>query len=150
MNNEVEAISHEVLAARASITDLIHGYARTVRQHDFPACAAMFTSDAIFEIREAAATEPAGYRQRYLFRGPDEIRDYLEKGAIASLSVFPLIQNLIISVKGLTATSNCMMNAWLMPGGRQILGEYEDFFRWESGWRFSRRVYTIWGQSGPP
>jgi hypothetical protein len=138
----------EVMAARAAITEVLYGYARGVRNGDVSACVEMFTHDAVFEVRDAAHAEPAGYRVRHVLRGPEEIRTYLQQGAVASVKVCPLIHNLMIEVDGLEASSNCMMSAWVLPAGRQVIGEYEDRYRWDQGWRFASRVYTILGQIG--
>lgn len=135
----------ERLAARAAIADVLHGYARGVRNGDPAACAAMFTEDAVFEIREADPNEASGYRVRQVLSGRAAIQAYLQQGAVASVKVCPLIHNLMIEVNGAEASSNCMMSAWVLPAGRQVLGEYQDRYRWQQGWRFSARVYTIWG-----
>jgi len=139
----------DILVARSAITEVLHGYARGVRNGDVPACVELFTHDAVFEVRDAAPAEPAGHRVRHLCRGREEIRAYLQHGAVASVKVYPLLHNLMIRVDGLQASSNCMMSAWVLPAGRQVLGEYEDRYRWEQGWRFVSRIYTILGQIGP-
>jgi hypothetical protein len=136
----------EVLTARVAIAEVLYGYARGVRTGDIQSCVEFFTQDAVFEVRDAAPAEPAGYRVRDLLHGREEIQGYLQRGAMTSVKVYPLIHNLIIEVKGSEALSNCMMTAWVLPAGRQLLGEYEDRFRWEQGWRFCSRIYTIWGQ----
>ena len=139
-------ITPEVLSARAAITDLLYGYARIVRNGDAAACAEMFTEDAVFEVREAAPGDPAGHQVRHAFRGRTEIQAYLQHGAVSSAKVCPLIHNPLIEINGHEATSNCMMTAWVLPMGQQLLGEYQDRYRFDDRWRFTARVYTIWGR----
>jgi hypothetical protein len=59
-----------------------------------------------------------------------------------------MIHNLLIDVRNQEAESSCLMVAAVMPGGRQILGEYRDRFRYDSRWRFALRSYTQCGDLG--
>jgi hypothetical protein len=149
MTDKIGDEAIEVMVARTAIAEVLYGYARGIRNGDVSTCVEMFTHDAVFEVRDAAPAEAAGYRVRHILRGREEIRAYLQYGAAASVKAYPLIHNLMIEVNGLEAFSNCMMTAWVLPVGRQVLGEYEDRYRWEQGWRFVSRIYTILGPSGP-
>ena len=42
-----------------------------------------------------------------------------------------------------------MMTARAWPGRRELIGEYRDTYRYESGWRFSGRIYTILKDDAP-
>ncbi len=136
------------LVAKAAITDLLFNYAKSIRNGDVDAAIAMFTDDAVFEIRDAAPEEPDGYRVRQRLSGRTEILAYLQQGSLASVRIYPLIHNPIVEVTGTRASSNSMMTAWILPVGKQLIGEYHDQYRWNGAWLFSARTYTILGQIG--
>jgi hypothetical protein len=129
--------------SRAAITDLIHRYAYNVRNRRGADCAALFTTDAVFEIREANPADPAAARLRKRLSGRDEIRDYVAAATGSGIIVVPLIHNLLIDVHGNEAHSNCIMTTRTWPSGHEMIGEYHDSLRRESGWLFSARIYTI-------
>jgi hypothetical protein len=60
--------------------------------------------------------------------------------------VCPLIHNLLIQINGREATSTCVMTSLVWSSGRQIVGEYQDSYRNETGWRFASRIFTIIGE----
>jgi len=134
----------EPLAARAAIADLIHTYARHIRAGRGAECVQLFTADAVFEVREApfSSSEPA--RTRSKIAGHEALSNHLA-GAIGESRVCPLIHNLLIEVNGHEALSNCVMTSLVWPSGQQLMGEYQDSFRFEAGtgWRFASRVFTI-------
>jgi hypothetical protein len=148
MANTPEDSAVEAALAHKAISEVLYGYARGIRGGNVSACLDLFTQDAVFDIRDAAPAEPGGYRRRQLLHGREEIEAYLRKGAVASVKVFPLIHNVMIDVQGSEASSNSVMTAWVLPAGQQVLGEYEDRYRFQNGWRFVSRIYTIFGSVG--
>lgn len=91
---------------------------------------------------KASPFDLAGYTVRSHAAGLDTVMAYVT-GSTGSVRVTPLIHNLLIELDGESATSNCMMTNRIFPGGAQMIGEYDDSFRLENAWRFTRRVYTI-------
>jgi len=138
-----------MLESRAAVTDLVHRYAFNVRYGRSAECRALFTEDAVFEMREANASNPAVDRTVRTLVGPDAIIAYIGKTGVSNIRVYPLIYNLLIDIDELEARSSCMMTARAWPGGRELLGEYRDTYRYQSGWRFSGRVHTILKDDAP-
>jgi len=134
----------ELLEARAAIADVVHGYAFNIRSGNAGACEQLFTEDAVFEVRERTGGGVTQTRSR--LTGRSAIIAYLTDGAASQIRLCPLIQNLIVRVRGGEATSTSAMVAFVLPKGKGIIGEYEDSFRREGGWRFSSRIYTILGE----
>lgn len=135
------------LESRAAISDLIHRYALNIR-NGYPAeCAGLFTDDAVFEVRQGDLVDRAVSNVTSRSVGRKEIIESVSRST-AQARVCPLIQNLLIDVRGRTATSNCMMVARVLDKGFALLGEYRDSFRQEDVWRFSERIYTIFGRLG--
>jgi hypothetical protein len=137
------------LEERAAIADIVHDYARCVRAGDAAGAAALFALDGLFEIREAFLGTAAPGRTRTRLTGRDAIRDYVGRSTTGETRVCPMIHNLIIKVDGNVATATCVMQALVCPGGQTMIGEYQDTFHYDDGWRFALRVYTILGQFGP-
>jgi hypothetical protein len=133
----------ELIEARASIEDLVHRYARCVRTGNAEDCANLFTQEATFEVREVNPGDPNSLRTRSTLQGRDAIVNYLNHGGAGGGSVCPLISNLLIQVAGREATSNCVMTALVWASGQSIVGEYLDTYRYDNGWRFTSRIYTI-------
>jgi hypothetical protein len=131
------------LEARAAVADLVHRYALNIREGKGAACGKLFTEDAVFEVREAPAFGSATCRTRSRVAGREAIAAYVSKSATPDARVCPLISNLIIHIDATKAQSSCVMTTLVVPGGQQILGEYHDTFRYEDGWRFSSRTFTI-------
>jgi ketosteroid isomerase-like protein len=139
----------ERLAHRAAISDIVHAYARHIRAGDGAACAALFSEDAVFEVRALAdGTRGAGV-MRGRFEGRAAILQYLTQGEAAKTSVCPLIHNLLIDIDGREATSNCVMTTLVWPSGKRIVGEYHDRFRLDARWRIASRMFTIFGAFTP-
>jgi hypothetical protein len=134
----------EPLAARAAIADLIHTYARNIRAGRGADCVQLFTADAVFEVRQAPLGNSDAVLTRAKIAGHEALSNYLV-GATGDARVCPLIHNLLIEVDGREALSNCVMTSLVWPSGQQLMGEYQDSFRFETrtGWRFSSRVFTI-------
>lgn len=140
----------DLLLARAAIADLVHTYALNVRTGNGADCAALFTDDAVFEVREAPPSNPAAGRSRSRLEGRAAIAAYVARTASPENRVCPLIHNLLIDVRGNEATSTCVMISVVWSSGRQLIGEYHDSYNFEKEWRFSSRVFTILGEIGVP
>jgi hypothetical protein len=138
-----------ILESRAAVADLVHRYAFNIRSGRAAECRALFTEDAVFEMRESNPANPAADRIVRTLVGPDAIIAYIGRTAASNRRVYPLIYNLLIEFDELEARSSCMMTARAWPGGQELLGEYRDTYRYESGWRFSGRVHTILKDSAP-
>jgi ketosteroid isomerase-like protein len=129
--------------SRAAIADLVHRYALNIRTGRGADCAALFTGDGVFEIREADPADLAAARVRKTLTGRDLIRDYLAAAAGSGIVVCPLVHNLLIEVDGDEAQSSCIMTTRSWPSGHEVVGEYRDCYRYASGWLFRSRVFTI-------
>jgi hypothetical protein len=136
----------ELLEARAAIADLVHTYAKHVREGNGVACGDLFTADAVFEVREALIGHEATARTRSKLMGREAIMSYVARTAAPEARVCPLIHNLLIQINGREATSTCVMTSLVWSSGRQIVGEYQDSYRNETGWRFASRIFTIIGE----
>ena len=145
MSEEAKRI--QLLESRAAIADLVHGYALNVRTGKPGDCAEMFTKEATFEVREARLGG-SSQQTRAKLSGRKAIVDYIARSSTSGARVCPLIHNLIVRIDGNDATSNCAMETLVWPGGQKMVGEYHDTFRYENGWRFSARVFTILGEFG--
>jgi SnoaL-like domain len=137
-----QLISSEQLAARAHIADLVHRYARNIRDGETAACASLFTVDASFETRELIPGRKDSLKVRARLVGREAIVDYLNRPEVR-LSVCPSVSNLLIDVRGDQAGSNCLMQARVWASGQTLFGEYDDTYRCDGQWRFSSRIYTI-------
>jgi SnoaL-like protein len=137
-----------VLAARAAIADVVYTYARNIRAGRGADCLSLFTKDGVFEIRDQllGSSEPPSIRAR--LEGHDAILAYLTSSASGDTRVCPMIHNLLIEVNGNEAESSSVMTA-LVSNGQSLFGEYQDRFRFEDGWRFSSRTFTIMGDFIP-
>jgi SnoaL-like domain len=140
----------EVLDARAAIADLVHTYAKDVRRGNGSECARLFTEDAVFEVREPLLGNPGLSCTRSKVTGHDAIASYLSRTAAPEARICPLIHNLLIQVDGREATSSCVMTSIIWSTGQQLIGEYQDTYRYETGWRFASRVFTILGELPHP
>ncbi|MFM5906575.1 MAG: nuclear transport factor 2 family protein [Novosphingobium sp.] len=134
----------KTLAAKAAVADLVHTYALNIRRGRPDACAALFTDDASFEVRDADPLHPEGAVQRYRKAGRDAIAGSIG-AAGGSVRMFPAIHNLIVTVDGNKATATSLMIATAFPSMSETIGDYDDAFRCEDGsWRFTSRIYTIY------
>jgi hypothetical protein len=136
----------EILVHRAAIADLVHRYAFNIRSRTVARCVELFTDDAVFEHWQAGPSGNAPSVLKRKYSGRDEIIESLTSSQPPSgMRLFPMIHNLLIDVRDREAESSCLMVAAVMPGGRQILGEYRDRFRYDSDWRFTLRSYIQCG-----
>lgn len=131
------------LEARAAISDLVHVYAQHVRLGQGSECGKLFTDDAVFEVRQAAALGAPSFTTRSKAMGREAIAAYVAKSAAPGVQVCPLISNLLVEVNGAEAVSTCVMRTILLGGGEGVLGEYRDTFRKDAEWRFTSRTFTI-------
>ena len=136
----------DALEARAAITDLVYTYALNIRAGNGGECAKLFTADAVFEVREAVPGGRGAARPRTRLTGQDAIASYLARASGSDTRVCPLIHNLLIRIDGPEATSSCVMTSFVWPSGQQFIGEYQDSYRYETGWRFTSRLFTILGE----
>lgn len=134
------------LDARAAITDLVYTYALNIRAGNGAECVKLFTADGVFEVREAPLGGRGAGRTRSRLTGHDAIASYLARASGSDTRVCPLIHNLLIHVDGPEATSNCVMTSFVWPSGQQFIGEYQDSYRYETGWRFTSRLFTMLGE----
>jgi hypothetical protein len=137
------------LAARAAITDLVYTYALNIRSGRGADCAQLFTDDAVFEISEASLGTRENARLRTQLVGRDAINNYLIHASGGTTRVCPMIHNLLVQVTGVEAVSNCVMTSVVWPTGQQLLGEYQDSYRFETAWRFVSRRFTMLTDSPP-
>lgn len=143
----IETARIELIEARMAIADLIYTYARNIRAGKGADCVALFTEQAVFEVREAPIGRREAHRTRARVVGHQAISEYLVGSASSDTRVCPMIHNLLIRVDGREAEGNCVMTAYVSTGQR-LIGEYNDHFRVEGGWRFTSRVFTILGNMG--
>ena len=137
----------EPLEARAAIADLIHRYALNIRNGNATDCAALFTEDVIFEVRDAPLDGSAPVQIRTSLKGRDTVLSYLVRAAGSGVRVCPMIHNLLIQVGEAEASSSCVMTA-IVSGAPGFFGEYQDTYRFEGSWCFASRSFTIFGAFG--
>lgn len=137
------------LNARLAIADLVHTYALNIRRGNGADCVQLFTEDAVFEVRETPFGSPDVARLRSSLTGHEAISNYLVRAASAETRVCPLIHNLLIQVNSRVATSTCVMTSLVWPTGQQLIGEYQDSYRYDTGWRFASRSFTIFSGLAP-
>ncbi len=130
--------------ARRAIADLVHGYALAIRRDRPEDAAALFAKDGWFEIRDGHPSKP-DFTVRQRLETRDGVLAYLapNKGKPHPI---PMIHNLMIMLKGKTASASSVMEAIIQESGTRVIGEYDDHFVIEDGrWRFASRTYTIFG-----
>ena len=133
----------ELLEARACVTDLVYRYAQNIRTGKFSDCLSLFTDDAVFEVREAPLGDQGPGHTRSRMTGHEAILSYLTQGASSGGGICPLIHNLLVDVNGHEAASSCVMMAIIGASGKNILGAYQDSYRYDCNWRFTARIFTI-------
>lgn len=138
------AFSLTELSDRAEIADLVHTYALHIRNREPEKVSALFTPEAVFEVRDADPLDPVSLKLRSRSEGVDRIVASVS-GSTGGNRVFPAIHNLLVTLDGDRASATSLMIATICPGAKETLGEYHDRFeRTEDGWRFSERLYTIY------
>lgn len=138
-----------LLESRAAVADLVHRYALNIRTRQPEACAALFTGDGTFEIRD---TDPAGnadFVTRATCVGREAVMAYVAGSTRSDFHVFPMIRNVLVEVDVTTtpptASATSLMSSRTWPAGAEVFGEYHDSFREDDGvWRFTGRIFTIY------
>lgn len=134
----------EETESRAAIADLMHAYARVIRQDRPQDAPALFLRDAVFEIRDGHPSLP-DHTIRARLEGREHIATYLGRGGGGRPHPVPLIHNLMIELDGDMARANCVMEAQVLGTDRKVFGDYADTFRRVEGrWQFASRTYTIY------
>ena len=128
--------------SRAAIADLVHRYAFNIRRGQPQACEDLFTANVEFHVREASPTSLNEFITRGTSIGREQVLTYIAHTGDRASRFVPLIHNLLIEVNGDEAHSTCMMTNRIYPGGAGVMGEYQDSYRQENGWRFSKRIFT--------
>ena len=138
------------LADRQAIADLIHTYARHVREGTGGQCGDLFTGDGVFEMREKNPHDPASDRQLLWVEGLAAVRKFIGDSTQAGpVRICPLIHNLLITLKGDTARAGSVVEGRSFPPGSEVLGVYDDALRRTAdGWRFARRTFTFLRAAG--
>lgn len=130
------------LEAQAAIADLVHGYARAIRREVYEDVGALFAADGTFEVR-TGHPDRAEFTVRSRYDSPRALVAYLLEGKGKPHPV-PLIHNLMIEVKGNTASASSVMVASITGTDKEVKGEYRDNFVVVDGcWLFSARIYTV-------
>jgi hypothetical protein len=131
--------------SRAAIADLIHTYARLIREDRPQEAPALFVRDGVFEIRDGHPDKP-DHSVRARLEGREHIAAYLGQGGGGGRPhPVPLIHNLVVEVDGDGGTANCVMEAQVLGTEHKVFGEYRDSFRRVDGrWLFASRTYTIY------
>lgn len=136
------ALRIDRLEAQAAVAELVHAYARAIRRERYEDVAALFVPDGTFEVRGGKPDRP-DFILRSRFEDPQALVAFLLEGKGRPHAV-PLIHNLMIEVRGDTASANSVMAAPIFGTQREILGEYHDSFaRHDGQWRFAARIYTV-------
>ena len=129
---------------RQAIADLVHTYAKHVRDGTAAQCGGLFTGDGIFEVRERNPHDPASDRRLFRIDGEAAIEAFIGENTAGATRICPLIHNLLIALDGDSASASCVMEGRTVPPGDDFLGEYDDALRrTPGGWRFARRTYTF-------
>ena len=136
-----------LIESRAAIADAVHGYAYAIRHARPDDAVALFTEDGVFETREGmpGETNPV-IRSR--IEGRAAFHAYLTRGDVSSVTMCPMIHNLIITVDGDRASATSVMVGQMLGTSHSIIGEYQDSFRYEGKWLFAERIYTIFPTGG--
>ena len=138
------------LRARTEIADVVHKYALAVRRGEPADCSELFTEDASFEVRYADPLKPGTVTTAHRSEGRANVIATITR-SVTQVCMFPMIHNLLIEVDGDTAIASSLMIGRMWPQGKEIMGEYADCFRRESGqWRFVSRIFTNCGAELTP
>ena len=136
---------NSTIPPRTAAEYLIYTYARNIRRGRGIDCVELFTGDGVFEIRDCPLdSDRVTVRAR--LEGREQIAAYLTRGDGAAARVCPVVGNLMVDIRGDTAVANSVMTATVLPGGKRLLGEYEDHLVFDGGWRFASRRFDILGE----
>lgn len=130
------------IESRQAIAELVHAYARHIRQDMPELVPPLFTADGVFEIRSGHPDKPE-YTRRSRVEGREALAAYYAQVKGRAHPV-PLVHNLSITVDGDTATGDCVMEGQTYGAGGKVIGDYRDsFHRVDGRWLFAERIYTI-------
>lgn len=76
------------LCARVRVADLVHAYALAIRRGQPGECRALFTDNAIFEVRYADPLEPKSFEVASRSEGIDEVIASITRST-ANVRMFP-------------------------------------------------------------
>lgn len=127
------------------VADLVHRYARLVRERRGIECRNLFCDDAYYEIRQADPLGgPGDSTLRTRLDGAAAIADYVDASSKGGVRLFPTIFNLMVEPGPASARSNCLMVSRTIPHGHEVFGIYDDEYVLKDGiWLFASRTYTI-------
>lgn len=132
------------IEAQGAVADLVHAYARAVRREAYEDILALFAEGGTFEVR-SGHPDRAEFAVRQRFESPQALVAFLMEGKGRPHPV-PLIHNLMVEIEGEVASANAMMVASITGTDKVVTGEYNDsFVRVGGEWRFSARIYTVFG-----
>jgi len=129
------------LESREAIADVIHDYARFMREKKADEIKGLFAEESFFELREGHP-DKADFTVRERLEGMENIVEHLLR--VDGPQPIPLIHNLTVKVSGDAATSNCVMEGQFYGAEMRVFGAYDDTFqRIDGRWIFASRTYTI-------
>ena len=129
------------LEDRLEIADLVYRYTHAVRREDVAEFDRLFTDDGVFEV---VRREPDGAMTTNTLReGKKAIMEFMTNMAHTHEHPTPLVHNLHITLRGDEAESCCVMVGAYEAGQPHFIGYYDDRYRREDTWRFTRRTYTM-------
>ena len=144
VESDAEAVAERLdrLESREAIADVIHVYARLMRENNAAEIESLFAEESFFELREGHPDKPE-FTLRERLKGRENIVGYLSQVKGGPYPI-PLIHNLTIEISGDIAKSNCVMEARFYGADFQVFGEYRDTFqRIDGRWFFTSRTYTV-------
>ncbi len=148
MNNTGLAARIAAIEDRDAITDLVYRYAEAIRNLATHECLDLLTEDVVIELRHADPHRPGESTLLNRFAGRQQFASSFVETAGSDARIWPMIHNLRIELDGDSARAVCVMMSAIWPYGKEYVGEYRDQFRreWE-GWRFTSRIYTVFGDT---
>lgn len=142
----------EHVAAHLAIRDVLDRYTNAVNQRDWPALAALFTADAVWDAG-GPDLGPRGFR----FEGGEHCVRGIEALVSGTELCVQTNHAVVIDVRDAAATATSTIQEFVRvtdaPGLVTSLGTYYDLLRLEDDakWRFERRTfrYTWIDANGP-
>ena len=131
---------------KTAIAELIYTYAAYIRRGRGVECAALFSAEGVFEIRDKPLDGDGNATVRAVLKGPEALHRYLVHGDASDTRICPVIHNPVIRIDGNRAVAESVMTATLWPRGKRIVGEYEDHLLFDGRWKFQRRRFDILGE----
>lgn len=128
------------IQAKEDIKDVMHAYARAMRHGLASKAAALFTTNATFETRQAWPDSDGLVLSR--FEGRDTIGAYLQKTA-ETVRLAPSVTNITVAVNGDSATSECLLVSYVLGTPHSVIAEYQDTYEFDGSWLFSSRRVNL-------